>query len=107
MAKIGSWAFLVGVIISIIAGFFTLNPTWVAVLIVLGLIVGLLNITAKESGAFLLATISLVIVAAFGGNILGAVHAVLQKILNALIVFVIPATIVVAIRAIFAIASKE
>ena len=107
LVKIGSWAFLASVIIAIIAGFFPLNTTWTAVLIVLGLVVGLLNITAKESGAFLLAAVSLVIVAAFGGNVLATVSVVLQRILNALIIFVIPATIVVSIRAIFALAGKE
>jgi hypothetical protein len=105
--KIGSWAFLIGVIIAIIAGFWKLNTIMTAVLIILGLIVGFLNVTGKETTPFLLATVALVIVTYFGGNVLAPVSDTLQQILNAIIVFVIPSTIVVALKAIYALASDE
>ena len=47
--KIGGWAFLIGIIIAIIAGIIgPIDKTVTIVLVVLGLIVGLLNITEKE-----------------------------------------------------------
>jgi len=105
--KIGSWAFLLGIILALVAGFWTLNPIVTGILIVLGLIVGLLNVTGKETTPFLLATVSLVIVSTFGGDVLSVVSPVLQNMLNALIVFVIPATIVVAVKAVYNLAAAE
>lgn len=108
--KIGSWAFIIGIIIAIIAGFFDLGTIVVSILILLGLIVGFLNITGKETTAFLISTIALVIVTSFGGAVLGQIDTIggyLQRILNAIMIFVIPATIVVALKAIFALAHDE
>ena len=105
--RIGGWAFLIGLIIAIAAGFLQLSPGITSVLIILGLIVGILNITAKETLPFLLTTVSLVIVSAFGGNVLGniaVIGQVLQNILNAIIIFVIPATLIVAIKAVYGLA---
>jgi len=104
MQKIGSWAFIVGIVISLVAGFWQLGLVLTAVLIVLGLIVGFLNVTGSESTPFLLATVSLVIVSNFGGAVLANVSPVLQNMLNALIVFVIPATIIVAIKSVYSLA---
>jgi hypothetical protein len=105
--KIGSWAFVIGVIIAVIAGFWPLSPIVTAVLILLGLIVGFLNVTGKETMPFLMATVSLVIVARFGGDVLVRISPVLEQIFQAMIVFVIPSTIVVALKAIYALASDE
>jgi len=105
--KIGGWAFILGIIIALIAGFWPLNTVVTAILIILGLLVGFLNVTGKETTPFLLATVSLVIVSTFGGAVLGNVSSVLQNMLDVLIVFVIPATIVVAIKAVYNLASAE
>ena len=57
---VGKWAFLIGLIIAVIAGFMTGYATTLAlVLFVLGLIVGFLNVTEKESSKFLIAAIAL------------------------------------------------
>jgi hypothetical protein len=111
MAMVGAWAFIGGIIISLLLGFFAGYATaWAtSVLIVLGLVVGFLNVTDKEMQTFLLSTVALVIVTSFGGQVLGSVAtigAVLQRTLNAIIVFVVPATIVVALKAVYAI-SKD
>ena len=112
LVKVGSWAFIIGVIVALIVGI--INPEGSAVvtsvLIVLGLIVGFLNVTGRETTPFLLATIALVIVAQFGGSTLGAVQVIgryLAGILTALMTFVIPATIIVALKAIWALAHDE
>ncbi len=113
LAKIGSWAFILGVIIAIVAGVLQpggANPTLTSLLIVLGLIVGFLNVTGKETTQFLLATVSLVIVSSFGGQVMGQVVQVgtyISGVLGAIMTFVVPATIIVALKAIYALASDE
>lgn len=110
LAKVGSWAFIIGVVIAIVVGIFTGgigDPITVSVLILLGLIVGFLNITGRETTPFLLAAISLVLVSYFGGDVMGKVATIgpyLQGTLIALMTFVIPATIIVALKAIYALA---
>ena len=113
LAKIGSWAFIIGVIIALLVGIFTTgagNVVTTSILIVLGLIVGFLNVTGKETTPFLLASVALIIVSAAGGNILGQVATIgpyLQGFLQAMMTFVIPATIIVALKAIWALAHDE
>jgi len=112
VAKVGSWAFIIGVVVALLIGVFSAKSTPVAttVLIVLGLIVGLLNVTGRETTPFLLASVSLVIVSSMGGPVLSKVAQVggpLQGILDAITTFVIPATIIVALKAIYALAHDE
>ena len=113
VAKVGSWAFIIGVVVALLIGIFSggsANPVATSVLIILGLIVGLLNVTGRETTPFLLATVSLVIVSFMGGPILANVAGIgnaLQAILNAITTFVIPATIIVALKAIYALAHDE
>jgi hypothetical protein len=111
VAKIGSWAFIIGVIIAlIVGGFGNKDPIVTTVLILLGLIVGLLNVTGRETTPFLLASVSLVIVSSMGGAGLASVASIgttLQGILNAIMTFVMPATIIVALKAIYALAHDE
>ena len=106
MDKIGRIAFIVGVVIAILAGFFTWN--WIyAALTILGLIVGFLNVGASEVQNFLLATIGLVIISYFGSNMIGSVPLVgdtLGRIYAALLAFVSPAAIIVALKAIYSVA---
>lgn len=107
MGLVGSWAFIIGVIIALLIGIFAgavASTTIVSLLMILGLLVGLLNITGKEAGKFLMASVSLVIVAALSGPLLGEIAVIgsfLQGTLSALLWFVVPATIIVALRAIF------
>jgi len=113
LAKIGSWAFIIGVVIALVVGIFSngqANSIMTSVLIVLGLIVGFLNVTGRETTPFLLASVSLVIVSSMGGAKLGMVPtigATLEGTLAALMTFVIPATIIVALKAIWALAHDE
>jgi hypothetical protein len=63
LSKIGFWAFIIGIIVSIVMGFIAAqNTVAVIILLILGLIVGFLNITAKETTVFLVATIALIVV---------------------------------------------
>jgi hypothetical protein len=115
LAKVGSWAFIIGVVIALIVGIVNKgagNDVTTTVLVILGLIVGFLNVTGRETTPFLLAAVALVIVTSpnLGGGSLGGVASVgpyLQGILGAMTIFVIPATIIVALKAIWALAHDE
>lgn len=66
IALVGPAAFYIGLLIALIAAFIIEAPPsgWLyAVLGVLGVIVGLLNITARQTGPFLLATIAFIVAA--------------------------------------------
>lgn len=104
---LGSLSFLFGAAIAIVIG--VVNPerastTLTSLLILLGLIVGFLNITTKERNSFLFATVSLVIVSFFGGAVLSEVAVIgsyLEAVLRSMLTFVIPATLVVALKAVY------
>jgi len=103
-SKIGGWAFILGVVVAVLIGLFgSLSQLWLAILVVLGLLVGFLNVTGGESTDFLLAAVALVIVAAFGRDVLSAI-ALLGRVLEAMIAFVVPATVIVALKAIYSLA---
>ena len=114
LQSIGSWAFLLGVVVAIIAGALlpdkSTTPTVTSFLVLLGTIVGLLNVTTRETNSFLLASVSLVLVTALGGSVVSGVVSVgqyLGSMLDSILVFVVPATIVVALKTIFALAERK
>lgn len=109
----GAYAFLIGVILAVVFGFLTDSPEkasgmFYTVLVVIGIIVGVANSGDKSSRTFLLASISLVIVGALGNEPLiflahnNFVVNALRNILFSLMVLFIPATIVVALKTVFA-----
>ena len=108
---LGSWAFLIGVILAVILGIVqgSTQASWAAaVLMVIGLIVGLLNITEKEVGPFLMAGAVLVIVSWMSGPTFGSLGDPLGKwltgIFAGLMSLFVPATIIVAIKSVFGMA---
>jgi len=105
---LGAWAFLIGIILAVIIGLLGLGATkgiWAIVLVILGIIIGLLNVGGAELKEFLLAGAVLVIVSALGGETLLGVNYI-GSILQALVTLFVPATIVVALKTVFAIAKK-
>ena len=113
LTKIGVWAFIIGIILALVGGIIASlvgarGPAIItSVLIVLGIIVGFLNVTDKETSAYLMAAVSLVIVTTFGGQVLSNILYVgpyLSNVLVAILTFVIPAVIIVAIKVIYTIA---
>lgn len=105
--SLGKWAFVVGVVLAAILGLWGPLTAWMAwVLVALGLLVGLLNVTSKEATAFLLAGVSLLLATSFGSDALSAI-AVLPNVLNAVLVLVVPAVVVVALREVFGIAKSK
>lgn len=106
-SKFGQWAFLIGVILAVIAGFVpqlqTPGVTWV--LVALGFIVGLLNVTAKETQEFLVAGVALVIAADAASDII-ALGLVAATVLSNVVTFVFPAVLVVAFKTVWSLASE-
>ena len=99
-AKIGKWAFIGGLVVAVLAGLF-FQPGWaIWVLAILGLIVGLLNVTAEDTRSFLLASIALTL-SATALNTLPVVGTALSFILPFVVAFVAGATIVIALKELF------
>jgi len=110
LLKVGSWSFILGIIIAIVAGLFQETTYTATVLILLGVLVGFLNITGEEAMTFLLASVSLVVISWVGGPTFSEVAVIgrtLQVMLNNMMIFVIPASIIVALRAVLTLAHKK
>ncbi len=100
LATVGKWAFIAGLVIAVLAGLF-FQPGWaVWVLALLGVIVGLLNVTAEDTGSFLLASIALAL-SATALNTIPVVGTALGYVLPFVVAFVAGATIVVALKQLF------
>jgi|SRR3989338_9895223 len=101
---IGGWAFLIGVLFAIVLGAFgSLTSAWITTFVIIGLIIGLLNISSEETQPFLLSGAVLLIASGFGGSVIGTVSA-LGGIFDALLAIFAPAVAVVAIRNVFGLA---
>ncbi|MBW2980079.1 hypothetical protein KY360_01505 [Candidatus Woesearchaeota archaeon] len=114
--KIGKYAFIIGVVLAVILGLaipgLAAASGWLlSLLVILGLVVGYLNVAGKATKDFLLIATILVIVSSMGGTatILGSVQVIgkyLQGILNSIMAFVVPAVIVVGLKAVYAMAKQ-
>ena len=118
--KIGEWAFILGVLIAVVAGiaFQSLGsaaPYISLALVVLGLVVGFLNIGQKEIKDFLIAAIALLATSyaftslAMETNSLGVLANLfryLDLMVSNISAFVAPAALVVALKAVYNLASK-
>ena len=105
-SKIGHWAFIIGILLAIIAGLVPAwqTPTITWILVIIGLVVGLLNIQAKETTEFLVATIALLIVGSAGA--IPALGVIVLSILANIVAIVAPAALIVALKAIYALAQR-
>ena len=113
LQRIGVWTFIVGVIVAVVLAIFTELTVWLtSLLIVLGLVIGFLNIAAADTQTFLLAALALVIVSGFSSSSgvisqVAQIGPVLARIFSSILLLVVPATIVVALRSIYAVAHKR
>jgi len=105
LGLIGFWAFIVGLILAVVAGLlWPSNSTIIVVLIILGIIIGLLNITAKEFMLFLIAVIALVVVGdVFTHLTVLSLGVRLSDILTYIAILMSPAAIIAAIKALWAV----
>ncbi|HEC94748.1 MAG TPA: hypothetical protein ENI45_02140 [Thermoplasmatales archaeon] len=121
--KIGSWAFLIGIVVALIVGLYAAyaNPTtffygsdvggWIAwLLAVIGAIVGLVSaygmgtITEKEIPNFLLAGVALIAIGAASNIFVGIkpwIGAIFNGVATSLAIFIAPMMGILAIKAIW------
>jgi hypothetical protein len=119
MIKVGAWAFTIGVVLAlfagVLAGFMKMSPQGTAMitglLVVLGLVVGFLNVSGEEVSKFLMASVAVMIALFTAGSAiqsqittLGTLGTMMWAVMSNINVFVFPATIIVAIKSIFALA---
>ena len=120
--KVGSWAFLLAMVIAIIAGLaMTANlvpsnvASWVAlVLVILGLIVGFLNINDKHVTDFLVAVVAVAIVGVtvtaggFSGiNGVDMIGSLIANIVGEIVLVAAPAGLVVGLKQIWNLSKEQ
>ena len=107
-ATIGRWAFVVGLIISVLLGFVTFSYATL-ILVILGLIVGFMNVSDKESHDFLVATIALMVIGVAGLqalSVFGSLYTWIQTVLASFVSFVAAASVVVALKVLTSLAKE-
>ena len=109
LQKFGTFSFLAGILIAIIFGIIPslTNLAWVAiVLMILGVLVGLLNVEDKNISLFLLAAISLVAMST-SLNAMPIIGDMIRSIIINLVQFVGPAALIVSIVAIVRVSNSQ
>lgn len=101
MATVGHWAFIIGIVLAVLAGFVSI-PSVLLILFILGLIVGFLNVTEAESTPFLVAVTALLVMGV-GLSMLGNLASTVEAILQNFISFVSAAALVVALKQVIAV----
>jgi hypothetical protein len=110
---VGAYAFLIGVVLAVVLGVFnksleSAGEIFYSLLILIGLVVGYVSVSDKNTNTFLLASLSLVVVAGMGiqpllyVSMTNGVVEVIRNVLSSLMVLFVPATIIVALKTIFA-----
>ena len=116
--KIGDYSFIIGVIIAVVLGLAAAQlgsaAAWLwSLLILLGLVVGFLNVSGKETKEFLWVTVALVVVAYAGSAQITSwsniqyVGTYLKGIFDAILALVVPASVVVALKEVWELAKGE
>ncbi len=111
----GAYAFLIGVVLAVMMGLFnksleSAGGLFYSALVLIGLIVGFMNNSDRDSSTFLLASLALVIVGSLGVDGLryitldNYIVSSLRNVLGSLLLLFVPATIVVALKSVFAMA---
>ncbi|MCX8190412.1 MAG: hypothetical protein N3F05_04270 [Candidatus Diapherotrites archaeon] len=118
--KIGGFAFIAGVLIALLGGTMSglgmAEPGWIiVVLVILGLIVGFMNVSDKEITAFLIAAIALLSINSATSDkekisnsldlLLPNLGKVIVNITNHIAAFVAPAALIAALTEVYKIAS--
>jgi hypothetical protein len=116
MAKVGVWSYVAGIIIAALLGIMAafgqsgLESWAVILLVILGIVVGLLNIGPSEVNTFLLGSVAFVIASMSMGVVfstLGPNWNGLMVFMNAITIFTAPGALVVAFKALYKVARDE
>lgn len=117
--QIGKYSFIAGVVIAVLLGLaipaLRAAQGWLyTILVLLGLVVGFLNVSGKETKDFLLVTVALVIVAYIAGaqvdrwaSEVQFIGTYLKDIFGNIVAFVVPASVVVALKETWDLAKGE
>ncbi len=124
MEEIARWAYIIFIVVAIIAGLALGFMDWdgqdvstshgyvTLLMLILGIVIGLTSITAKEVTPFLIATIALLVAAA--SNVwypLSNVHELLYEwasyILTYIVAFAAPAAVIISIKSVLAMAKEK
>jgi hypothetical protein len=106
--KIAHYAFFAGLVISILAGLFRdliSVEVLMTTLVILGTVVGLFNLTAKETTPFLVACIALMLAGIVNLGLIPSIGLYLRSMLSNIVVFVVPAAFIVGMKSIWRMAS--
>ncbi len=122
--KYGEYAFLIGILLALIVGILSSYlpagtlPVMLGILFILGVIVGLVNISDKEVNSFLIAAIALLLsvsswnmlfatTLAFLGSFGATIATWVAGFTGAFVAFISPAAFIVAIKAVYNLAKSE
>ncbi len=106
--RIAHYTFFAGLLIAIVAGLFRnlVSPeVLVTTLVILGFIVGLFNLTAKETMPFLMASVALMLAGIVNLSLIPYVGIYLRSTLSNIVVFVVPGAIILGLKTIWELAS--
>ena len=106
--RLAHYTFFAGLLVAIVAGLFrsVIRPELlVTTLVVLGFVVGLFNLTAKETTPFLVAAIALMLAGIVNLGLIPGIGIYLRSILSNIVVFVVPGAIIVGLKTIWKLAS--
>lgn len=110
IVKAGKLAFIVGMVIAVMSGLYIgytgegLNKFVISILILIGFIIGLINITPKETVPFIVSVISIFLVLSLGGDFLKVVDIFgpyFDGILKSMMILFIPSMIIVSLKTIW------
>ncbi|MFZ5955789.1 MAG: hypothetical protein ACOYT4_05170 [Nanoarchaeota archaeon] len=113
MDKVGVWAFIIGLLLTLIIALIkpaALSSKGIVALIsILGLVVGLINVADAEVNLYLLATITLLLSA---NSLIGVMNFlsitnVFTTFLQGVIIFVAPGAVIVSLRALYDVAKSK
>ena len=105
LSIIAAAAFIAGYVVSVIAGIWWPDlPAIILALVIMGVIVGLLNITGSEIVPYLVAAIALLVVGNFKAftalnDVFTGVGDVINQIVTLMAIFTAPAAVIQAVRA--------
>ncbi len=106
--RLAHYTFFVGLLVAIVAGLFRniFRPeVLVTTLVILGFIVGLFNLTAKETMPFLIAAVALMLAGIVNLGLIPGVGLYVRSILSNIVVFVVPGAILVGLKTVWKLAS--
>ncbi|MBS3113491.1 hypothetical protein J4448_00155 [Candidatus Woesearchaeota archaeon] len=116
--QIGNYSFIIGVIVAVVLGLAAPKlgtaTAWLwSLLVILGLVVGFLNVSGKETKEFLWVTVALVVVAFAGSAQINSwsnvelIGPYLKGIFDSILAFVVPASVVVGLKDVWELAKGE